>query len=98
MYPYYGGPQRQLHQDDIDGIQAIYGSAQWFHNRTIQRVFTSHHSQNCWAFIQGVGWKKVEPGSPNGTTNKFVTLCKARGHNTAVSIYVEDDTIRMMYL
>ena len=26
MYPYYSGSQRYLHQDDIDGIQSVYGA------------------------------------------------------------------------
>ena len=26
MYPYYGGPHRFLHEDDIAGIQALYGA------------------------------------------------------------------------
>lgn len=98
MYPFYGGPHRFLAQDDIDGIQALYGAAGWHHNKTIQRVYVSHHSQNCWAFVQDLGWRKVEPGSPDGVTNMFIALCAARGHGIAVSVYVENNTIRLMYL
>jgi hypothetical protein len=32
MYPYYSGPHRYLHSDDVSGIQALYGAAaakQW---------------------------------------------------------------------
>ena len=40
MYPYYGGPHRFLHKDDISGIKAIYGSyklahAMWIHGTSI---------------------------------------------------------------
>lgn len=98
MYPYYGGPHRFLHQDDIDGIQTIYGAAQWYHNKTIERVYVSQHSQNCYAYIQDVGWRRIEPGSPDGVSNMFVTLCAARGHASTVNVYVKDNTIRYLYL
>jgi hypothetical protein len=98
MYPYYGGPHRFLDQDDIDGIQQLYGAAQWHHNLTITRLFTSHHSENCWAHIQGMGWRKIQTGSTDGVTNMFFALSQARAHGTNVSIYIEDDTIRIMYL
>ena len=98
MYPYYGGPHRFLDQDDIDGIQALYGAAQWHHNKAIQRLYTSHHSQNCWVYVQGLGWRKVQTGTVDGVTNMFFTLSQARAHGTNVSLYIEDNTIRIMYL
>lgn len=100
MYPYIsaGSAQRQLHQDDIDGIQAIYGAAQWLHNRKITRLFVSHHSQNCWANIESIGWRKVESGSNDGVTNMFAALAAARADDVSVSVYVENNTIRQMYL
>lgn len=41
MAPFYGGPHRFLHSDDISGIQAIYGGysiahAMWVHGTSIQ--------------------------------------------------------------
>lgn len=98
MYPYYSGEHRFLHQDDIDGIQEIYGAAQWHHNKSIQRVFTSHHSENCWAYVDGIGWRKVKTGSADGTTNMFLSLSTARATNRPVNIYIEDNTIQIMYL
>lgn len=98
MYPYYGGAHRFLDQDDIDGIQALYGASAWHHNKTVQRVFVSHHSQNCWAFVQDLGWRKVETGSADGVSNMFSALCAARGHGIGISVYIEDDTLRIMYL
>lgn len=98
MYPYYGGEHRYLHQDDIDGIQAIYGAAEWHHNKKVQRVYTSHHSDNCWAFIQGIGWRKIKPGTVDGTTNMFIALSAARATDRPVSVYIENNTIQIMYL
>jgi immune inhibitor A len=97
MYPYYSGAHRFLDQDDIDGIQSIYGSAGWV-SKVVQRVFVSHHSQNCWAFLQDIGWRKVETDSADGVTNMFVSLCAARVQGIAVTAYVEDGTIRIIYI
>ncbi|REL38186.1 hypothetical protein DYD21_06140 [Rhodohalobacter sp. SW132] len=98
MYPYYSGEHRFLHQDDIDGIQEIYGSAEWLNNQVIQRVYTSHHSQNCWALLQGKGWRKVDTGSVDGTTNLFKNLCYARSSNQEVNLFLENNNIQIMYL
>ncbi len=97
MYPYYTGAHRFLDQDDIDGIQSIYGSAGWV-SKVVQRVYVSHHAQNCWAFLQDIGWRKVQTGSADGVTNSFVGLCAARVHGIAVTAYVEDNTIRILYV
>lgn len=97
MYPYYGGPHRFLDQDDINGIQALYGAAQWFHKRILQ-IYTTHHSQNCWAYVQDLGWRKVETGAVDGVKNMFGALAAARGHNIAVDLYIQNNTIRIMYL
>jgi peptidoglycan hydrolase-like protein with peptidoglycan-binding domain len=98
MYPYYGGPHRFLDQDDINGIQALYGAAQWHHNKVVQRLYTSHHSQNAWALVQDLGWRKIETGSADGVTNMFGVLAAARGHNIGVSVFIQNNTIREMYL
>ena len=29
------------------------------YNVAIQRIYVSHHSQNCWAFIQDLGWRRL---------------------------------------
>jgi hypothetical protein len=97
MYPFYSGAHRFLDQDDVDGIQALYGAAGWF-TKSVQRVFVSHHSQNCWAFLQDLGWRKVEPLTTDGVTNTFIDLCSARGHGLPVTAYIENNTIRILYL
>lgn len=44
MYPFYGGPHRFLHNDDIAGINAIYGGysidhAMWTHGTSMEVEF-----------------------------------------------------------
>lgn len=98
MYPYYGGPHRFLHQDDIDGIQSIYGAEQWFYNKLIQLCFATYHSKNAWAYIQDVGWRKIRPQNTDGTTNMFIGACEARCNGVQTSVLIKDGNIEQMYV
>ncbi len=98
MYPYYGGPHRFLRQDDIDGIQSIYGAEQWFYNKLIQLCFATYHSKNAWAYIQDVGWRKIRPQNTDGTTNMFIGACEARCNGVQTSVLIKDGNIEQMYV
>jgi hypothetical protein len=97
MYPYYGGPHRYLTQDDVDGIQALYGALQW-HTVTLDRVYTTPHSMNAWAYLHGVGWRKVKPLSPDGVTNVLAMLVHARAFNKTVTVQANATEILAAYL
>jgi hypothetical protein len=70
MYPFYGGPHRFLHSDDIAGIQAIYGGygidhAMWTHGTSMAVEFPNQiESSRRFGFFMRV------VGSPN-TQNWF---------------------------
>jgi hypothetical protein len=66
----------------------------------ITRLFVSHHSQNAWAFLQGVGWRKIGTQATDGTTNVFVALVAARTRNITPSISTNaaDDRIELAYV
>ena len=66
---------------------------EWFANKTIDRTYTSYHSQNAWAHIQGLGWRKIKSGNPDGVTNTFVTLFEAQANNNPVTVYVDENTL-----
>jgi hypothetical protein len=49
MYPYYGGPHRFLHDDDIQGIRAIYGAGTgWSIWESLGGVLTSSPAVSSW--------------------------------------------------
>lgn len=70
------------------------------YNAAIQRIFVSHHSQNCWAYLQGVGWRKVGTLSVDGTTNVHVALVTARAHGIIANVTTNaaDDRIEIVYV
>lgn len=97
MYPYYGGPHRFLHQDDIDGIQALYGAQQWHSNKQLLRTFATYHSKNAWAFVQDVGWRKLKPANPEGVTTMFAAACDARANGMTATVLATATEIEQMY-
>ena len=70
------------------------------YNVPLTRIFCSHHSQNCWAFLQGVGWRKVGTASVDGTTNVHVALVTARAHGITPTTITNaaDDRIEIVYV
>jgi len=70
------------------------------YNVAITRIFVSHHSQNCWAFLAGIGWRKVGTASVDGTTNVHVALTAARAHGivSSVTTNAADNAIEVVYV
>lgn len=98
MAPFYGGPHRFLHQDDIDGIQAIYGVQQWHNNKQLLRVYATYHSKNAWIFLDGVGWRKCKPANPEGTTSMFAAACEARANGLSVNALATANEVEQLYV
>lgn len=71
-----------------------------YNNIKITRMFVSHHSQNCWAHLNGVGWRKIGTLSVDGTTNVHIALTAARAHNISSNITTNaaDDRIEIVYV
>lgn len=96
MYPFYGGPHRSLSQDDIDGIQSIYGASAWV-TATLDSVYATPHAQNAWAYPKGVGWRRIKPGVAGGVTNVFLPLVEARASGKPVTLHLTDNQIDVVY-
>jgi peptidoglycan hydrolase-like protein with peptidoglycan-binding domain len=97
MYPFYGGAHRYLDQDDINGIQALYGVLQW-HTVTLSSVYASPHSMNAWAYIPSIGWRHIQTLSPAGVTNVFAMCCKARSAGKPITLQANASEILAAYL
>lgn len=70
----------------------------WHHNKKVLQTFGGAGTQNVWANIETVGWRKVKPGAPDGVTNMFIGLCEAVGNSRLVSVQVDNQFIYIMYL
>jgi len=56
----------------------------------INQVYTSHHSQNCWAHLVGTNkWHKVLTGAADGVTNVFLILSSAKANGKQVYVVLD---------
>jgi immune inhibitor A len=70
-----------------------------FSNKKVLRTFASPHTKNAWAYIEGIGWRKLGQLSTDGVTNLFVMLNAARGNNKTVSGTIDaGNKISILYL
>lgn len=66
--------------------------------KKITQVFTSPHSKNVWANIEGIGYRKVETLTPDGCSNMFQALVAARASGVPVTITINDaNLINLLY-
>ena len=56
----------------------------------INQVYTSYHSQNCWAHLAADNtWHKVLTGATDGVTNVYVLLCAAKANGRQVYVVLD---------
>ncbi len=69
-------------------------------NKSISRIFCTFHAQNCWAYLSGVGWRKVQTGNADGATNCHIALTAARANGKTVTAITDagDTRIEQVYL
>ena len=70
----------------------------WSNNKTVTQTYTTHHAENSWANIQGLGWKRIKTGNKDGVTNTFVLLSAAKANNRQVNVYVVNNLIERAYM
>lgn len=90
------GQRNGLSAADIAAIHAIY--MLWHYNRRVWQTFASNDSQNAWANIEGLGWRKIKPKAADGVTNMFAAFCEAVANNQRVHVFADGQNISIMYL
>jgi hypothetical protein len=73
-------------------------SKTWHANKKVIRVYATSQSQNAWAYIQDVGWRKIKTGSPASVTAMFAAFCDALTSGKTVNVYADGSDIYRMYL
>jgi immune inhibitor A len=68
-------------------------SQAWQNSKLISRTYTTHDSENAWADIQGLGWRKIETGNADGVTDTLMALAAAQANNRPVNVYVDGEKI-----
>jgi hypothetical protein len=90
------GQRSGLSARDIAAIHAIY--TLWYYNKRVWNAFASNDSQNTWANIEGLGWRKIKPKAANAATNMFHAFCEAVANNLRVHVFADGQFVSIMYL
>lgn len=69
----------------------------WESDKAVLATFTSPHSMNAWAYVQDLGWRKVEALTPDGVTNVFILLVQAQAFGRNVTVLADAATIYQAY-
>ncbi|MET0885607.1 MAG: hypothetical protein ABWX92_04080, partial [Mycetocola sp.] len=92
---------------DIEAISAVGASmtvktraagAQWYSNVGVDSVFATHHGQNAWASLTGLGWRKIQAGAPDGVTNMLGVFALARARNLTVTVNADTAAVFQAYI
>ena len=89
--------QRIGNRPDLRQLIAAVAKS-WHYNQKVTRTFASPNSQNAWAYIDAIGWRRINDDSPSGVTNMFIALCEAAVNNCDVHLYMDEQYIYIMYL
>ena len=71
----------------------------WHNNKLVFTTYSSHHSQNSWANVEGLGWRKVKTGATDGVTNLYMMFNAAKGSGRRINCFVDtNNEITIAYL
>lgn len=90
------GQRNGLSAGDIAAVHAMY--TLWYSNLDVAMTYCSVDSQNAWTYLQGHGWRKIQPGAPDGVTNMLLALTEAAANNRKVNVYMDGSTVYRMEL
>jgi immune inhibitor A len=104
----YSGSDSQIEVTEIQraganitakvSVGAAAGGPVWVLNKRVFQTFASADSQNAWANIESLGWRKIAPNSPDGVTNLHNLFCEAAANNGRVHAFADAAQVSIAYL
>jgi immune inhibitor A len=77
---------------------AVGAVSAWYYNKKVNLTYAHSTSQWAWAYVESLGWRRINPGASDGTTNMFNALCEAAANGRNVHVYADANFIYTMYL
>jgi C1A family cysteine protease len=78
----------------VDGIQ----ETGWLNNQTITGLWTIDQDRNAFAYVGGVGWRKIANDNDNIFLNLLIQVTTAKAANRPVNIYQSGGVIQQVYV
>jgi C1A family cysteine protease len=73
-------------------------STTWFTNVAVTQTYATRDAQNAWAYFQGLGWRKIQPGTGGAVTNMLSIFAAAVANGIPVRIYADANFVYQVYL
>src|SRR5690606_22867143 len=89
------GQRNSLSPGDIAAVHSIYRTLH--HNLTVSLTYATPHSQNAWAYLAGIGWRKIHPNARDGVTNTLMVLAASRATGRKVSAELDGSFVYSAY-
>jgi C1A family cysteine protease len=70
----------------------------WIYNARVTGLWAINHDRNAWAYISGLGWRKVSPDNDNIFLDMLAGLAAAKAANRPVNIYQKNGVIEQLYV
>jgi hypothetical protein len=71
----------------------------WHNNKQVLATFIHYTTQWSWAYIDGLGWRRIKDGAGDGVTNLTILFNTARASSRPVNVYIDgSDLILTAYL
>lgn len=70
----------------------------WQANRRVAALWANGQIRNAWAYLGGVGWRRVAAASDAAFCAMLAQLIAAKGAGRPINAYVEDDAITQVYV
>lgn len=61
----------------------------WYYNKKVLATFVNYTTQYAYAYIDGIGWRRIKTGAADGCTNLFLLFCAAKANDRLVHVYID---------
>ena len=61
----------------------------WHTNKDVVYTYATSATSTAYAYISGLGWRRIRPGAADGVTNLFIQMNAARANNRKVHVFVD---------
>jgi hypothetical protein len=65
----------------------------WHYNVKVTSTYVHHTTQWAYAYIDGLGWRRIKDGAADGVTNLFVLFNAACANGRLVHVYIDGSSL-----
>jgi len=70
----------------------------WQNNKRVVGLWAINQDRNAWAYIEGIGWRRIANDNDNIFFNLLIDLTAAKSANRPVNVFIEGGLIKEVYV